>query len=129
MDINNRMWCRISELPTFEENRLLRADGSRWTLAPMSDDKTVELLMYLDQAEDGTYEVRVYKYNPENKTVSPAKLPPRPFTPKSEDGFIRYEENPAYNVFFFEEFDKAKNFVATFTTNHPEFGEIPVDMI
>lgn len=128
MDIRNRMWCRISDLPTFEENRLLRADGSRWTLTAMSDDKTVEMLMYLDKVED-EYKVRVLKYNPENKTIRKDQLPQKPFYPHPEDGFISYEESSAYYTFFFEEFAVAKNFVANFTTNHPEFGEVPVDMI
>ena len=108
-------WNRISELT---EKMLMRDDGSFLTLS-VTSSCLQEIMIFLGK-EPGVkeYEVRVYK-------VKPGFV----FAPNAYDEFVRYEENEEFDTFFFEKFEKARDFIDIIPSDYPEYRIRPYRLI
>ena len=115
MQLNHRMFCKMNEVRSFNEERLLRANGKRWTLSIVNEEKNAELSIFIDKDDcNDCYEVRVYKFNLADKYI-----------PNDNDKAIAFMDCSNFVAFFFKDFADSVDFVATIETLHPEFKERP----
>lgn len=110
MQIEKRAYCRYNLVRFVHEYKLIDDDGTFWTLSVV-DEKKAELMIFLGRDDSNTmYEVRIYK----SRTLDE-------YIPNPIDEVLKYEESRQYTTFFFDEFNKAKNFIATLNDYHKEY--------
>lgn len=104
-------WNRINLVT---ENDLKRDDGTFMTLS-VTNSGSQEIMIFLGKEPGASeYEVRVYKAKPGFV-----------FAPNAYDEFIRYEENEEFDTFFFEKFEKAREFIDIIPSDYPEYRVRP----
>ncbi len=116
MQIEKRAYCRYNLVRFVPEHKLIdEEDGIFWTLSVV-DEKKVELMIFLGKDDSNTmYEVRIYK----SRTLDR-------YIPHALDEVFKYEEGSKYTTFFFDDFNKAKNFIATLNDYHKEYMLRPI---
>ena len=114
MQVEKRAYCHCNLVRFVPEYKLIDDDGTFWTLS-LVDGKKVELMIFLGKNDSNSmYEVRIYK-----STTSDM------YIPHKSDEMFKYEESLQYTTFFFDNFDKAKNFLATLNDYHKEYALRP----
>lgn len=104
-------WNRINELT---EEDLKQEDGSFLTLS-VTNAGSQEIMIFLSKVTRASeFEVQVYKAKPGFV-----------FAPNAYDEFIRFEENEEYDTFFFEKFEKAREFIDIIPSDYPEYRTRP----
>jgi len=116
MQVEKRAYCNFQLVRFVREDKLIdNDDGTFWTLSVV-DSKKVELMIFLGKEDTNSmYEVRIYK----SKTSDM-------YVPHESDEVFKYEESLKYTTFFFDNFNKAKNFIATLNDYHKEYMLRPI---
>ena len=115
MQVEKRAYCHCNLVRFVPEHKLIDDDGTFWTLSVI-DPKKGELMIFLGKEDhDSMYEVRVCKSKTNDRYV-----------PHEADEVSKYEESLRYTTFFFDNFNKAKNFIATLNDYHKEYMLRPV---
>ena len=110
MKLEKRAYCHCNLVRFVSEYKLIDDDGTFWTLSVVDSNKT-ELMIFLGKEDsESMYEVRIYKRKTSDMYV-----------PHESDEVVKYEESLKYTTFFFDNFDKAKNFIALLNVYHKEY--------
>jgi len=125
VQLEKKIYCHW-DLVRFITEDHLKKDGSFRTMSvthtiQKKNKETVsyEMMIFLGKSDSGNeYEVRVYKSKPDDKYV-----------PKEQDKVKRYEENDEFATFYFNDFEKAHEFVDCLDYRHPEYKARPMEVI
>ena len=108
-------WNRINDLT---EKDLQKDDGSFLTLS-VTSSCLQEIMIFLSKVPGvSEYEVQIYKAKPGFV-----------FAPNAYDEFVRYEESENFDTFFFEKFEKAREFIDIIPSDYPEYRARPYRLI
>ncbi len=114
MQMQDKLYAHWNEIPFISEERLTRSDG---TFRPLSvtNGGIYELMIFLDKvAASEEFGVTIYK-------AEPGVV----FGPNSYDKFSHYELKDEFDIFFFERFEDAREFICVLSNDYPEYQKRP----
>ena len=117
MQFTKKFFCNWNFVRDVSEESLKQEDGSFLTLS-ITNAGSQEIMIFLGkEPKSSEFEVRVYK-----------EKPGFIFAPNAYDEFIRFEENEMYDTFFFEKFEKAREFIDIIPSDYPEYRARPYNL-
>ena len=118
MLLKSKLFCHWDLIRFVGEEHILTKEGKNLTLS-VTDGGEIEYMIFLEKDESNSiFEVRVYKAKSDDKYI-----------PNEYDEILRYEECDEYATFFFNDYEKARNFVYLLGYVHSEYKVRPVKKI